>query len=64
MITVRLSHEMLNEFVRMWQHPNCHTEIPVETGFWDQSHFTKTFKHERGVTPGEYRRRHRTQAMS
>ena len=34
------------------------------TGFWDQSHFTKTFKHERGVTPGEYRRRHRTQAMS
>ncbi len=55
---------MLNEFVRMWQHPNCHTEIPVETGFWDQSHFTKTFKHERGVTPGEYRRRHRTQAMS
>ncbi|MCR5839868.1 MAG: AraC family transcriptional regulator [Kiritimatiellae bacterium] len=40
------------------------SEIAVETGFWDQSHFTKTFKHERGVTPGEYRRRHRTQAMS
>jgi len=35
------------------------SEIAVETGFWDQSHFTKMFKLERGVTPGEYRRRHR-----
>ena len=35
------------------------SEIAVETGFWDQSHFTKMFRLERGVTPGEYRRRHR-----
>ena len=36
------------------------SEIAVETGFWDQSHLTKLFKRERGTTPGEYRRRHRT----
>jgi len=35
------------------------SEIAVETGFWDQSHLTKLFKRERGITPGEYRRRHR-----
>ena len=35
------------------------SEIAVETGFWDQSHLTKLFKRERGLTPGEYRRRHR-----
>jgi AraC-like DNA-binding protein len=36
------------------------SEIAAETGFWDQSHLTKLFKRERGITPGEYRRRHRT----
>jgi len=35
------------------------SEIAVETGFWDQSHLTKTFKRFRGLTPREYRRRHR-----
>jgi AraC-like DNA-binding protein len=35
------------------------SEIAAETGFWDQSHLTKLFKRERGITPGEYRRRHR-----
>ena len=35
------------------------SEIATETGFWDQSHLTKLFKRERGITPGEYRRRHR-----
>ncbi len=35
------------------------SEIAAETGFWDQSHFTKQFRRERGMTPGEYRRRHR-----
>ena len=35
------------------------SEIAVETGFWDQSHLTKIFKRERGITPGEYRRKHR-----
>lgn len=34
-------------------------DIAAETGFWDQSHLTKLFKRERGMTPGEYRRRHR-----
>ena len=36
-------------------------EIAAETGFFDQSHFTKMFKRERGITPGGYRRRHRAQ---
>ncbi len=35
------------------------SEIAVETGFWDQSHLTKLFKRERGMTPGAYRRGHR-----
>ena len=35
------------------------SEIAVETGFWDQSHLTKIFKRERGMTPGAYRRRYR-----
>ena len=36
-------------------------DIATGTGFCDQSHLTKLFKRERGLTPGEYRRRHRTQ---
>lgn len=35
------------------------SEIASETGFFDQSHLTRTFKKERGITPGEYRRNHR-----
>lgn len=31
-------------------------EIAVEVGFFDQSHFIKAFKRERGTTPGKYRR--------
>ena len=37
----------------------CISEIALETGFFDQSHLTRIFKKERGLTPGEYRRRHR-----
>jgi AraC-like DNA-binding protein len=33
------------------------TEIAEQTGFFDQSHFIKAFKHVTGVTPGLYRRR-------
>lgn len=33
------------------------TEIAEKTGFFDQSHFIKTFKQATGVTPGLYRRR-------
>ena len=36
----------------------CVSDIAISTGFCDQSHFTKMFKRERGMTPGEYRRRH------
>ena len=36
-------------------------QIAAECGFFDQSHMTKIFKALRRVTPGEYRRRHRTQ---
>lgn len=34
------------------------SEIAAETGFWDQSHFVKAFKAERGQTPSQYRRSH------
>ena len=34
------------------------SEIATETGFFDQSHLTRAFKKERGITPGQYRRRH------
>ena len=31
-------------------------EIAVNIGFFDQSHFTRTFKKLRGISPGQYRR--------
>ena len=31
------------------------SDIAIETGFFDQSHLTRVFKKERGMTPGEYR---------
>lgn len=33
-------------------------DIAAETGFFDQSHLTRVFKKERGMTPGTYRRKH------
>jgi AraC-like DNA-binding protein len=36
------------------------SDIATQVGFWDQSHFVKTFKRERGLTPSEYRKRHWT----
>lgn len=36
------------------------TDIAAETGFYDQSHFSRIFTRERGITPGAYRRQHRT----
>ena len=33
-------------------------EIAHDCGFYDQSHFTRAFIRERGVTPGAYRRQH------
>lgn len=35
------------------------SDIASECGFFDQSHFTKAFFRERGVTPSAYRRQHR-----
>jgi len=37
------------------------SDIAAQTGFFDQSHLTRIFKKERGMTPGEYRRRHNKQ---
>ena len=34
-------------------------DIATATGFFDQSHMTRAFKTLRGITPGEYRRRHK-----
>jgi AraC family transcriptional regulator len=39
----------------------AHSELPLsriaaDAGFYDQSHFTRLFRDEMGVTPGEYRR--------
>jgi len=33
-------------------------DIATACGFYDQSHFTRAFIRERGVTPGAYRRQH------
>lgn len=35
------------------------TAIAQSCGFCDHSHFVHAFRRERGITPGEYRRRHR-----
>jgi len=34
-------------------------QIALETGFADQSHFTRSFANQMGETPSEFRRRHR-----
>ena len=34
------------------------SDIATETGFFDQSHFIKTFKHVVGLTPARYRQQH------
>jgi AraC-like DNA-binding protein len=35
------------------------SEISIEVGFSDQSHFTRVFAHHTGETPSAFRRRHR-----
>ncbi len=35
------------------------SDIATECGFFDQSHFTRAFRQERGITPGAYRRQYR-----
>lgn len=34
-------------------------DLAIESGFYDQSHFTKTFKTTEGLTPSEFRRKYR-----
>jgi len=36
------------------------SDIATQVGFWDQSHFVKAFKRQRGLTPSQYRKRHWT----
>ena len=36
------------------------TNIAQECGFYDHSHFVRIFRHEHGITPGEYRHQHLT----
>jgi len=36
------------------------SDIALAVGFYDQSRFTRSFKKARGITPGEYRRKHRS----
>ena len=40
------------------------SDIATECGFFDQSHFSKAFTRIRGVTPGAYRRNHRSRNVS
>lgn len=56
LMTVRLNaaRRMLEETSRPI------SEIAAETGFCDQSHLTHAFRKERGMTPGEYVRLHKT----
>ncbi len=34
------------------------SDIALECGFYDQSHFSRLFQRARGLTPGAYRRAH------
>ena len=34
------------------------SDIALQTGFYDQSHFTHQFVRHRGVTPSRYREKH------
>ena len=36
------------------------SDIALSVGFCDQSHFIRTFKKIRGLTPSAYRRHHRS----
>lgn len=38
------------------QHPGPLATIAAELGFSDQAHFTRAFKRETGLTPGQFRR--------
>jgi AraC-like DNA-binding protein/ligand-binding sensor protein len=47
--------ERIEQAKRYLRRRDCSiTEIATQTGFFDQSHFTKAFKHATGTTPGKY----------
>jgi two-component system response regulator YesN len=39
-------------------------DIAIETGFFDQSHFTKTFKEGEKMTPSDFRRKYKKYSLS
>jgi len=39
------------------------TQIAMQTGFYDHSHFCRTFRRIMGISPGLFRRRHASQAL-
>lgn len=45
----------LNKSLELLSHPNSLTDIAVECGFSDQSHFIRCFKENIGITPLKYR---------
>ena len=56
-ISDRIIRLRINEAIRLLNNTNkTLAEIAVNVGFFDQSHFTRTFKKKRGTSPGHYRR--------
>lgn len=53
----RITRLRINEAIRLLNNTKkTLAEIGVHVGFFDQSHFTRTFKKRRGISPGQYRR--------
>ncbi len=50
-----LTHLRIAQAKTRLRQPHPLTQIAIDLGFTDQSHFTKTFKAWVGVTPGQYR---------
>mgnify|MGYP001221641029 CR=1 FL=1 len=50
---INAAREMLEHSTRLI------AEIALDVGFYDQSHFIRTFKRFRGITPHQYRLQHR-----
>ncbi|MGG6239873.1 AraC family transcriptional regulator [Nodosilinea sp. AN01ver1] len=51
-----LTHLRIAQAKQQLRQETALTQLALELGFVDQSHFTKTFKAWVGVTPGQYRR--------
>lgn len=44
----------LNKALELLRSGKPVNEVALETGFFDQSHFTRAFKKKFGTTPGQY----------